>query len=62
MLRRPQASDAIRDRRPHQTMVGRPSLRDEPLSTEAVDNSVDCLASEGRKTQPYCIFMTLVKK
>ena len=32
------------------------------LSTEAVDNSVDCLVREGAKSRAYCIFITLVKK
>jgi hypothetical protein len=35
---------------------------DEPLSTEAVDNSVDFSAYQHQKTLPYCIFITMVKK
>ena len=32
------------------------------LSTEPVDNSVDFSTYRRRKTLPYCIFVTLVKK
>jgi hypothetical protein len=60
--RSPHAANPWRAVQPEQSMLGRPSLRDEPLSTEPVDKSVDCLAPKGAKSRPYCIFVTMVKK